>query len=104
MAGKLAELAGRKALIVARCDASRVEFVLEAQEFHRRTRWIDTAYQVVQAVAPKLKFFTPLAGLLLARNLSGGPRMLGVAQTLWQVGRQALPFIRGLRTGQGLGG
>lgn len=103
MARKLDGLMERKALLMARCDAVRVELIMEAQDLHRRTRWIDTTYQVVQAVAPKLKFLTPLAGLLLARNFSGGSRALGVAQTLWQTGRQVLPFIRGLRAGQGLG-
>ena len=101
MARKLDALIERKALLVSRCDASRVEFIMEAQDLHRRTRWIDTGYQVVQAVAPTLKLLTPLAGLLIARNFSGGPRFLGVAQTLWQAGRQVLPFLRGLRAGQG---
>lgn len=101
MAGKLEHLEERKARLVARCDATRVEFIMGAQDLHRRTRWMDTSYQVVQMVAPKLKLLSPLVGLFLASNLSRGPKVFGMVQSAWKVGRQILPFIRGIRMGQG---
>lgn len=101
MARKLDSLAERKAQLIARCDATRLEFILESQVLHRRTRWIDTGYQVARAVAPHVKLLSPIAGLLLAGNLSRAPRLFGAIQSAWQLGRQVMPFVRGFRAGQG---
>ncbi|MDX6766135.1 MAG: hypothetical protein SFU85_05045 [Candidatus Methylacidiphilales bacterium] len=99
MAGKLSGLAERKALLVAQCDAARVEFVLEAQVLRRQTRWVETGYQVARFIGPKLKLLSPLLGVWAAGTISRGPRILQVAHSLWGMGRQALPYLRGLRAG-----
>jgi hypothetical protein len=101
VAGKLENLEARKARLVARCDATRVEFIMGAQDLHRRTRWVDTSYQVVQSVAPKLKLLSPLIGLVLAGNLSRGPRVLSMAQGAWRIGLQIIPLVRGIWLGRG---
>jgi hypothetical protein len=101
VAGKLENLEERKARLVARCDATRVEFIMGAQDLHRRTRWMDTTYQVVHSLAPKLKLLSPLIGLVLAGNLSRGPRVFGMVQSAWKIGQQIMPFVRGIRMGQG---
>jgi len=101
VAGKLVNLEERKARLVAQCDATRVELIMGAQDLHRRTRWVDTSYQVVQSVAPKLKLLSPLIGLVLASNLSRGPKVFSMLQSAWKIGRQIMPFVRGIRVGQG---
>lgn len=91
----------RKAALVARCEAERVALAEEAGEFRYRVRWIELGWDTGRVVLPRLKFLAPVLGLVLARNLPRGARVIGVLQTAWQLGRRLVPMLSGWRAALG---
>jgi len=94
-------LEAQKAALTARCDADRERLAEDTAEFRHRARWIELGWDLGQAVLPRLKFFAPVLGFLIARRLPRGARALGSLQALWQIGQRLAPLAATLRSSWG---
>lgn len=90
-------LAQRKATLIRRCEAERIDLATDAAVFRHRARWIELGWDLGRTMLPHMKLLAPVLGFLAARNLPQGMRALGSLHSLWQLGQRALPFLSGFR-------
>lgn len=86
-------LVHQKKALVNRCEAERLALKDAVEEFRDRTHWVEVAADKTMEWWPRLKWGTPVLGLLAARYLPQGLKWLGILKMAWLWGQKFRPML-----------